>query len=47
VGGAKMREYVIILPQEFYEAHNASTNKYILTFFYFNNSNKEYTTGFI
>jgi hypothetical protein len=50
LGGAKMRECVIILPQEFYEAHNASANKNnknnFLFFFFSSKSNKEYTTGF-
>jgi hypothetical protein len=50
LGGAKMREYVIILPQEFYEAQDASANEHnknnFLFFFFSSKSNKEYTTGF-
>jgi len=50
LGGAKMRECVIILPQEFYEAQDASANEHnknnFLFFFFSSKSNKEYTTGF-
>jgi hypothetical protein len=49
LGGAGMREFAIILPQELYEAYYASTNKHtnnnFLNFF-FSLSTKEYTTGF-
>jgi hypothetical protein len=50
LGGAKVREYVIILPQEFYEAHNASANEHnknYFIFFFFCKSYNEYPTGFI